>query len=328
MCHVIILNAECSRMQDLQRSYQSMRKTRPDGNCFFRAFGFSLFHALVVNQDLSEVDRLIQVASTVQEDLINLGYVPSVIDDLLEPFVCVLHEIKDGKVKTPEDLRSVFNDASRSDYIVVFLRLVTSCHLQQNSDFFSAFMEDGITIRNFCKSEVEPMYKESDHIHIIAITETMKVGVRINYLDRGGSATKVNVHDFPEGIENPSIHLLYRPGHYDVLYSRGSAVENTGNSDEFLVHNIIRDHQIESSEQCTDDSMPSSSNTVINGVKHVRVVSSSDLTSSMNDKSEDGVSSSKALKLDPTLTSSSVSSTSSFVAAKLHEETNEASTTS
>jgi ubiquitin thioesterase protein OTUB1 len=310
-----------------------MRKTRPDGNCFFRAYGFSLFHSLVVNKDHSEVERLLQVASDVQEDLIEqLGYASSVIDDLMEPFVAVLQEIKEGTVKTSEDVRSVFNNASRSDYIVVFLRLVTSCHLQKNSEFFSAFMEDGITIKDFCKSEVEPMYKESDHIHIIAITETMKLGVRINYLDRGGSATKVNVHDFPEGIANPSIHLLYRPGHYDVLYDQG--LEDVPlNSNELVVHNhVLRDNETESSEQLSDDQMPSSSNST-NGVKHGRVVSSTDSSSTSTVPEDNGVSSSKAVKLDPTLTRSSVSSsTSSFVFSNggsvKAQESNEASTTS
>ncbi len=57
------------------------------------------------------------------------------------------------------------------------------------------------------------MGKESDHIHVIALTAAIGVSVRILYMDRGQGAA----HDFPEGSD-PKIHLLYRPGHYDVLY--------------------------------------------------------------------------------------------------------------
>lgn len=64
--------------------------------------------------------------------------------------------------------------------------------------------------------EVEPMYKESDHIHIIALSTALSVGVRVRYMDRGGES-EVIAHDFPDGVE-PSVHLLYRPGHYDILY--------------------------------------------------------------------------------------------------------------
>ena len=60
------------------------------------------------------------------------------------------------------------------------------------------------------------MGKESDHIHIIALTGAMGVPIRVEYMDRG-SGHSVNAHDFPEG-STPKLCLLYRPGHYDVLY--------------------------------------------------------------------------------------------------------------
>ncbi len=61
------------------------------------------------------------------------------------------------------------------------------------------------------------MGKESDHIHIIAVATSTGVPIRVEYMDRGEGAT-VTAHDFPEGSE-PKIHLLYRPGHYDILYT-------------------------------------------------------------------------------------------------------------
>ena len=72
----------------------------------------------------------------------------------------------------------------------------------------------------FCSLEVEPMYHESDHIHVIAITKQAGIKVRIQYLDRG-SATEATSHDFPEETsDSPDVHLLYRPGHYDILYKK------------------------------------------------------------------------------------------------------------
>ena len=73
---------------------------------------------------------------------------------------------------------------------------------------------------NFCSLEVEPMYHESDHIHVIAITKQAGIKVRIQYLDRG-SDTEATAHDFPEETaDNADVHLLYRPGHYDILYPK------------------------------------------------------------------------------------------------------------
>jgi len=69
------------------------------------------------------------------------------------------------------------------------------------------------------------MAKESDHIHIIALTDALGVSIRVEYVDRTGSPD-VNHHDFPEDFQvdgqKPQITLLYKPGHYDVLYRADS----------------------------------------------------------------------------------------------------------
>ena len=58
---------------------------------------------------------------------------------------------------------------------------MVSCHLQMNADFFQAFVDGYPTIKDFCNHEVEPMYRESDHIHVIALTTIINVAVSIIY---------------------------------------------------------------------------------------------------------------------------------------------------
>lgn len=41
--------------QDLQKNYSFIRKTRPDGNCFYRAFGFAYLESLL--DDSKELQR-------------------------------------------------------------------------------------------------------------------------------------------------------------------------------------------------------------------------------------------------------------------------------
>lgn len=36
-------------------------------------------------------------------------------------------------------------------------------------------MDDPITVEQFCRKYVEPMGEESDHIHIVAITDALQV---------------------------------------------------------------------------------------------------------------------------------------------------------
>jgi ubiquitin thioesterase protein OTUB1 len=60
------------------------------------------------------------------------------------------------------------------------------------------------------------MYRESDHIHVLALTNALNVSIRIVYMDRTDQE-HVTTHNFPEDKE-PLLHILYRPGHYDILY--------------------------------------------------------------------------------------------------------------
>lgn len=79
------------------------------------------------------------------------------------------------------------------------------------------------------------MGEESDHVHITALSDALGVPIRVVYLDRSSCDTggvSVNHHDFMpvagdlpsascSSIKNfPFITLLYRPGHYDILYPK------------------------------------------------------------------------------------------------------------
>ena len=61
-------------------------------------------------------------------------------------------------------------------------RLLTSKQLQLEGEFYQAFMEGGATVASFCSTEVEPMYKESDHIHIIGERIPRKMPVSSKFL--------------------------------------------------------------------------------------------------------------------------------------------------
>lgn len=210
------------KVEHLERDYDFLRRTRPDGNCFFRAFGFAYFESLLKDTNHDELDKFIKFTKTSKDDLIKLGLPSVTIEDFFDVFLEVLINIKSGQIKTSDELLERFCEQATSDYIVVYFRLITSGYLQQNAETFANFIVGASSIVDFCKTEVEPMYKESDHIHVVAITSALQVCTRIIYMDRGSSANSVNAHDFPEQDPpaKPRIHLLYRPGHYDVLYLR------------------------------------------------------------------------------------------------------------
>lgn len=207
-----------SKIEDLGDKYKFMRRTRPDGNCFFRAFAYAYLEYLITNKE--DYLAFKDLAQKSKDKLVQLGFPSFTLEDFHETFMEVIKRVdptdaaKDVDIKS--ELHSVFNEQGYSDYVVVYLRLITSGKLQEEADFYQNFIEGNFTIEEFRHQEVEPMYKESDHIHIIALCTALNVGVRVEYMDRGEGG-KVKAHDFPEGTD-PKVFLLYRPGHYDILY--------------------------------------------------------------------------------------------------------------
>lgn len=183
--------------------------------------------------DVDELRRFKDLLTKSRDELISLGLSEFAVDDFYEVFVDVsrprisespsaasrvimsspassscVRLIKSGfylqvlrrleEKPTVAELHSIFNDRALSEYVVVYLRLLTSGQLQKESDFFGAFIEGSRTLKDFCKQEVEPMYKESDHIHIIGLTRCLSTGVRVLYMDRASTDGKVIQHTFPD----------------------------------------------------------------------------------------------------------------------------------
>lgn len=57
---------------------------------------------------------------------------------------------KDDIAEASEGLHKTFNDQSYSDYIVVYLRLITSGQLQTDHEFYQNFIEGDRTVSEFC----------------------------------------------------------------------------------------------------------------------------------------------------------------------------------
>ncbi|KAK4753653.1 hypothetical protein SAY87_001757 [Trapa incisa] len=123
--------------------------------------------------------------------------------------------------------------------VVMFLRFVTAGEMRKRSEFFEPFVMGlaSSNVEQFCRSSVLPMAEESDHVHIIALSSALGVPIRVVYLDRSTSdndGATVNHHDFVPSsgdssassssssseVTEPFMVLLYRPGHYDILYPK------------------------------------------------------------------------------------------------------------
>ncbi|KXZ47072.1 hypothetical protein GPECTOR_38g309 [Gonium pectorale] len=225
------------KIAKLEASYSTFRRTRGDGNCFFRGFIYSYLESLLLARDLTECDRIKSVIQEWKGKLVDGGFQALVFEDAMDVLLEQVAEISKPYTNFAHDKLLVdMRDDTISNLIVMLLRLITSCEVQRREDHFFPFIlgmydEPPATVELFCQRHVEPMGEESDHLHIVAITDALQIPVRVVYLDSsglptgGGSGLDATVHDFvPDSCvpgTHPRVHLLYRPGHYDILYAKG-----------------------------------------------------------------------------------------------------------
>ncbi|XP_065854474.1 OVARIAN TUMOR DOMAIN-containing deubiquitinating enzyme 1 isoform X2 [Euphorbia lathyris] len=241
--HSAIRSAEADKIpflgdKVLAEQYVAMRRTRGDGNCFFRSFMFAYLEHILETQDRAEVDRIKTNVEKCRKTLQALGYAEFTFEDFFSLFLEQLDSVLQGNETSisHNELINRSRDQSVSDYVVMFFRFVTSGEIRKRSEFFEPFIMGlaNTTVEQFCKSSVEPMGEESDHVHITALSDALGVPIRVAYLDRSScdaAGVSVNHHDFvPTGDDHPNsdgsvtnspfITLLYRPGHYDILYAK------------------------------------------------------------------------------------------------------------
>jgi ubiquitin thioesterase protein OTUB1 len=217
----------------LASKYQ-IRRVRGDGNCFYRAFLFAYLENLLIMHasadksvsDVAEVERkrMEDLVMNSKEELVAIGY----SDMVIESFHDTLMELIEGLFsKSREDLLACFQEDGQSDYYTWFMRLLTAGAMRVHAERFIHFVDDGITsatgdMEAYVKREVEPMGKECEQIHITALTEYLNVSVAIEYLDGRpfeNQLSKVVFNEVSSGTTPFVVTLLYRPGHYDILYS-------------------------------------------------------------------------------------------------------------
>jgi ubiquitin thioesterase protein OTUB1 len=141
------------KVQDIEKKYKYMRKVRPDGNCFFRGFAFAILEHLIQHKD--EFAKFKKIAEESKAKLLSLNFPQFTIEDFYDTFIEVIAKVepKEGQESKQllEELYKVFNEQGYSDYVVVYLRLITSGKLQEESDFYQNFIDGSYSsVAEFC----------------------------------------------------------------------------------------------------------------------------------------------------------------------------------
>ncbi|CAK0856354.1 unnamed protein product [Prorocentrum cordatum] len=179
------------KVEGLARRFGAVRRTRPDGNCFYRAYLFGIFEALV-----GSPERQRAFGARAQRSLdfcCSAGYERVAIEDFYEEFSTCLASLA-AATDAPAALDAILKDSD--DYLVCWTRCLTS---RRRADFV-AFLSSHSSIREFCAQEVDPMATEADQLQIVALSTHFGVPVNVVYLDRSEGEVAAE-HLFKEGSE-------------------------------------------------------------------------------------------------------------------------------
>ncbi|KAF3032259.1 hypothetical protein E8E12_003809 [Didymella heteroderae] len=210
----------------LPGKYAYFRTCRGDGHCGWRAIAFTYFEALVRVGDYQrfgdEEGRLLSMGNLLDQ----IGYSRDIWMDFAEEAFDLLRKlgeaahIMDGSAATI--LLDAFNDMGISMAIITYIK-ATSAWVQTHAEDYKHFVPFG-DVKAYCANNIEPAQCEADNIGVAALADALVkpagFGLEVWYLDRSpGEEINRSYYAEPTLPGSPMLRLLYRPGHYDILYT-------------------------------------------------------------------------------------------------------------
>ena len=124
-----------------------------------------MFEYFINNMDTPQgkaaYDSFLKLTEASKEDLmVHAGYDEIVIEDMYD---LMLKAVKDlatvTKDKASEHMVKLLSNQEEANYIIMYFRFITACHLKKNSFLFEGFIGD---VDTFCQREVELLDVEAD----------------------------------------------------------------------------------------------------------------------------------------------------------------------
>ncbi|KAJ5549016.1 hypothetical protein N7513_006250 [Penicillium frequentans] len=207
----------------LSISHPMTRVMKGDGNCGWRAVAFGYFETLFNLRDTLRVQRERERIKSLSTLLDQVGQQ----EELYEIFVDATEEVFAQTLAAIQNVEqdetflvNAFNDDYGSSAVITHFRLLTSAWMKLNPLRYQAFLS--LPLDSYCGSRIETVRTEIDEVGLQALVdgviEGAGFGVEILYLDRS-EGDAVTPHQLsPIRPSEATIRLLYRPGHYDLLY--------------------------------------------------------------------------------------------------------------
>lgn len=202
-----------AQVKYLAAKYRAIRRTCPVPTSFSLAFTFAYLEYIVGNKE--EFSKFYQYATIAREKLRKAQCPKFTTEKDHGTFMEYIDRCnpKDDTSKALAELDKLFVIKGRAEGIVDHLRLIVDCQ-PKNSDFEC----EEFSWEKVAHEMKNPSTEDPEQIFLKTIYLAFGIGIRIEYMDRG-EENQVLPENFPDDCE-PDIFLLYRDGHYDILYPK------------------------------------------------------------------------------------------------------------
>ncbi|CAG9311100.1 unnamed protein product [Blepharisma stoltei] len=210
---------EC--IEKLGTEYAAFRRSRGDGNCYYRAVGVSYIeHLCRPTTNLSQFEKFISKLEKRQGIFREInGF--SRRKEFLK-LLDYLYSCKKANVWSAiKEAQNIFQDINDDETIVREMRAIASLYLVDNSTStkLSGFLisdEIGYGTTQSVYMKMMKMGEEAEGVAFNCMSEALQIRIHHICLRRDG----LDIHTFePEESNNSDMYLLLKPGHYDLLYT-------------------------------------------------------------------------------------------------------------
>lgn len=87
-----------AKVEHLCDAYTFIRRTRQDGNCFYRAFLFGLLEALLVSRSVRTAEAMLKMMSSLKQRLLDAGFMELVFENAVEVLEELLKDVANTQV--------------------------------------------------------------------------------------------------------------------------------------------------------------------------------------------------------------------------------------
>ena len=219
-----------AKLGALKASYESYRRVRGDGNCYYRAVAVSFLEHCVRTSDaqaLTAFTKRLSEAPDAADSAFVLDWLRGLATSMNQ---CATDEaFAELRRSVPQHF---ITDTAFDAHIIMLMRALTAKFILDNEstevngiDYATIAMAEGRSLHALVGAIVLVMGEDAQHLVLHALPLACGVSVRCVYLD-SVTVGSSSIVDYPpvEPDTIPQAHILLKPGHFDVLYPLASAL--------------------------------------------------------------------------------------------------------